>query len=579
MALNTSYGIARISIIGRSEDQTEGVVYYEVLVEPRTGVPWRIRKRFSEFEQLHSALALVFHQIPDLPNKIPFASFFPSVLNRRSEALEIFLDRCVFKIDPGLTSASLRNFLEVPPYAVPGREKIVSDSGACEFGSRMLPADNLRIILSFLDLQTIYRSLGIVSKSIRKFIVNSHPVSSLRFTCQSFEICQPGLYRLLEVSQSSLRRLCLGIRFTDHRGFIHFPEHVKFLSLQSLTLQSVESASNELFSQILLSVESQLENLEISARLENSIFASIASMDLSSIKSMKFRWTGESVEIADSHGIQAVLSRVEDTLESLQLIKTSPLTPFTGKLDIFDCIARMWLLKEIKFDFLNDLLFSTLPHAPRLSQCTALRSAEFSGLREPTTRVEHILTLLLPKLPSSLVSLKLFLFEDSDNDWLFRGYVPQPVGSLNESWSNLSQIQELVIHGSALDNEGLTSIGNNLPRLKSLCLQNHLEFVTDSGVLGLIEKCRNLHELEVCGECEWLSDSLLLKISELTDSRLETVKLQRTRHMSWIGLDAIGGGRANVELTDESVQERVKRADEKARVEFNSIFISFMLDY
>ena len=105
-------------------------------------------------------------------------------------------------------------------------------------------------------------------------------------------------------------------------------------------------------------------------------------------------------------------------------------------------------LKTLRFQFLSDEVIAEMHAMPE-----GLETAEFWGLRERVSRVDTPLMRILARLPRTLKVLALSILEESDSDWLYRGYISQPVSGLSLPFEHLSQLQSLKVWGCAVDND------------------------------------------------------------------------------------------------------------------------------
>ena len=568
--------LSSLSVEGREE--RDGVIFYKIIMKFMNGDVSIVWRRFSDFENLRDSICQVFPNLPELPQKFPFSNYFEFVLDERTKKFSNFLENLI-SVDPFISSAAFRLFLGIREVI----DNIDSDTQRSEshglsIGGFNIPTDAGDLILDYLTVSEICKDISVISRNFR-VSARSHNFSRIYFSCDYFETRQRGLYNILTVSQSRLLALSLNVKFGDGRGFLNFPKDIHFSSLKRVELIGIgEDPICEFFSQILLSIDSQIEKLKITAPFDSALIAAVAGLDLLSLKFLKIGWISFS-EISEVKGIRELLLRVKNHIHEIEINRISPLNQFSGDFDVFDIFLEMPNLKKLKFDFLNDSLIQRFLRFPSFSVDSVLTDFKLSGIRDPLIKVDQVVKFLLPKLPTSLRNLEICIFEDSDQDWLFRGYVPNPVGSLSESWSNLRNLEKLILHGTAIDNEGLESLARNCTELRYLEICSHMEFVTDAGIDSIIDNCPLLESLIIKGSAEWLTDNCLMKIARsLNSSHLTKIEIQKTRHMSWLGSDALLASIAEFKpqcefhLFDSSVQEELKEEDERTLQLFNSSF-------
>jgi hypothetical protein len=168
--------------------------------------------------------------------------------------------------------------------------------------------------------------------------------------------------------------------------------------------------------------------------------------------------------------------------------------------------------------------------------------------------------------------------EESDSDWLYRGYIQQPVNGLTLGLAGLPDLRAISLWGCAVDNDFFVNLGRSCKRLEVLEVCGHLEFVTDSAMTTILEELRYLKTLKLLGGAEFMTDNALMLIARVlgSNSDLNRVQLQRTRHMSWIGAEAVAesllNSRCNFDLVDETINAEVVRVAEEQRLDFNQRF-------
>lgn len=77
------------------------------------GKEWRLRKRFSEFDDLHKVIGARYPGVPDLPSKTLFRQFDPQHLHERAQALGRYLESMRRRRDV-MNCSELWDFLQLP---------------------------------------------------------------------------------------------------------------------------------------------------------------------------------------------------------------------------------------------------------------------------------------------------------------------------------------------------------------------------------------------------------------------------------------------------------------------------------
>lgn len=86
-------------------------VFYEISID-FSGNKWELRKRFSDFADLHKALLFHFSNLPVLPKKTLFALKKPADLEKRKMKLEIYI-REIVKREEFYANDNFIKFFEV----------------------------------------------------------------------------------------------------------------------------------------------------------------------------------------------------------------------------------------------------------------------------------------------------------------------------------------------------------------------------------------------------------------------------------------------------------------------------------
>ena len=514
--------------------------------------------------ELESALSLPFPRLPELPLRFPLASLFDAVLDERRRGLDAWLREVVEAVDPEISSQSLREFLDisdqletVQPVAPPTR----TDGCTVRADSGYLPAEVIGNILSYVELNERLVRCSNVSRSFRASTYN-YRSSNITYSTDFVDRRQRGLFRLLVGSADALRRLELRLRYADERSRLCFPLGLNFPLLSNVKFATTEACSAQLFADLLLATDRVVE-LDYTGPVTSELLAAVSALDRATLRSFKVTL----VEAFDNDETSERLGRVGgafSNLRKLEIRKTTKLYEIDNNIINANCSLPV-SIEGLKYDMLNETLLEDRVFAG-LSRLTHL---SLSGLRKHIPRVDHVLTRILPQLPSTLRHLALGVYEEADSDWLYRGYVPEAVGALDDSWSTLRDLRTLKLVGTALDNEGLVSIARNCRRLTKLSVICHLQFVTDFAVSEITANLSDLTHLALLGEVEWISDNSLVHLASVIHrSQLREVRLQMTRHMSSIGADALAAaceeGGAEFELLNGPVRDIfAKRAEVK----------------
>lgn len=101
------------SITGWKQDYVSGKqkVFYEISID-FSGNKWEVRKRFSEFADLHKALQFHFSKLPKLPKKTLFALKKPADIENRKMKLELYI-REIVKREEFFANDNFIKFFEV----------------------------------------------------------------------------------------------------------------------------------------------------------------------------------------------------------------------------------------------------------------------------------------------------------------------------------------------------------------------------------------------------------------------------------------------------------------------------------
>ena len=86
---------------------------YHIKVTSTNGESWLIRRRYSEFRELHDHLRLKYgEQLPPIPGKRLWGNQDPAFVKERQDGLQRYMDG-VLQLDPECRTKFLRRFLEI----------------------------------------------------------------------------------------------------------------------------------------------------------------------------------------------------------------------------------------------------------------------------------------------------------------------------------------------------------------------------------------------------------------------------------------------------------------------------------
>lgn len=91
----------------------EYTVYIVDVVDRDTQREFKIFKRFSDFDELHSKLKKQYPNLPVLPKKTIFSSMSAKVMEGRKLGLDSYLQQLAMRLDVLESSGELRTFLEL----------------------------------------------------------------------------------------------------------------------------------------------------------------------------------------------------------------------------------------------------------------------------------------------------------------------------------------------------------------------------------------------------------------------------------------------------------------------------------
>ena len=89
-------------------------VQYHVKITDPSGKSWDIKKRYSEFRDLHQHLSLKFtDNHPAFPGKKFFGNMNPQFVSQRQQELQKYM-RQILELDPEVRTKVLAKFMNVP---------------------------------------------------------------------------------------------------------------------------------------------------------------------------------------------------------------------------------------------------------------------------------------------------------------------------------------------------------------------------------------------------------------------------------------------------------------------------------
>jgi WD40 repeat protein len=97
-------------------DGKKKVVYFSIEVLKKGADKWVIDKRFREFDELHATLKKTHAHLPVLPGKTVFALKESTILDKRRQDLEAYLQSLIARTDL-LSSDSVKRFLQIDSFA------------------------------------------------------------------------------------------------------------------------------------------------------------------------------------------------------------------------------------------------------------------------------------------------------------------------------------------------------------------------------------------------------------------------------------------------------------------------------
>ena len=133
--------IIGLSVTSYGEKYIDGktVTFYTAEIISRiTQNTWKIEKRYSEFKKLHDTLSKTYPRLPTIPGTTLFKVTSPEALNKRQQALEVFLRSCIQRRDI-MQNKLFKDFLELEKHApeVVGNDvELVYDYKKLPFGCR-----------------------------------------------------------------------------------------------------------------------------------------------------------------------------------------------------------------------------------------------------------------------------------------------------------------------------------------------------------------------------------------------------------------------------------------------------------
>mmetsp|Transcript_30534 Transcript_30534/g.71292 ORF Transcript_30534/g.71292 Transcript_30534/m.71292 type:complete len:470 (+) Transcript_30534:89-1498(+) len=145
------YGIERIAVPRDGISESGGVVYYAIDVFPTEGTPWRVTRRYREFDAMRSLLRSIRGMKRHAKYGFPRKHFHMVVGERRElrrAALEAWLMR-VLRVSPTIPNSlrTLRPFLENHRATLPSvtQRSPVSQAQCCQASSQLQAERPLRL--------------------------------------------------------------------------------------------------------------------------------------------------------------------------------------------------------------------------------------------------------------------------------------------------------------------------------------------------------------------------------------------------------------------------------------------------
>jgi PX domain len=107
--------------------QPEYTEYHIKVTSIADNASWLIRRRYSEFRELHDHLQLKFYNLPPMPAKKLWGNQDPTFVKDREQKLQAYMNG-VLQLDPECRTRFLRRFLEIKDQPQQGTGTVTSSS-------------------------------------------------------------------------------------------------------------------------------------------------------------------------------------------------------------------------------------------------------------------------------------------------------------------------------------------------------------------------------------------------------------------------------------------------------------------
>jgi hypothetical protein len=581
--------------------QREGLIttYYNLYVTGQS-TSWIVKRRFSDFVGLRSILIVQYPsiEIPELPEPSIVSYFgFTGFLQNRARSLEQFLNQALNMIQSEPQSIALREFLGISsPY-----EGSVNDCDLSLSSGLILQEDIIRGVLDFFDASSIVK-LSQTCRLWKAVAISPMLWKRLKIGTGEYEKAQTGFLKILQDTCRGLETLDLEIAFKQTwsgKMGMSVPTLITFPKLEQLRLHALSDSGEmkflfqELLDSILSSDAISLKSVDIQETLTQELLRTLVSISkLKSLISIRLTFIGEKTSIDESVSILLVdifeinlptleefciLIRYPESFNSSFLL---PDAAYGERIGHYECLNRFILMVEISRLRCLSWPFFPVKYFMQKEQFSFPHSLKFLQLRmivdgisvrdrliisEPPNR--SIISNIFDSLPVGIQSIRLttigaddmtmhpemtpYIISDRGINW------EQRFGQLVDSWApKFRNLADLEISGPCLGfsdfvHHAITtsSFGRFVslfPSLKRLSLVHCISSFTEEALLAVMELLIFLKEIEICGESEKLTDSLLCQLGNLRsvkNGRIKHIRLPKTRYMSSIGrqcLDALG---------------------------------------
>ena len=157
--------IIGITVESYAEKYIDGktVTFYNTEIISRiTQNTWKIEKRYSEFKKLHDSLSKIYPRLPPIPGTTLFKVSSADALNKRQQALQVFLRSCIQRKDI-FQNKLFKDFLELDknaPEVVANDVELVYDYKKLPLGCR-----NFQVIPHRGIMVVCCSNMNIISRS------------------------------------------------------------------------------------------------------------------------------------------------------------------------------------------------------------------------------------------------------------------------------------------------------------------------------------------------------------------------------------------------------------------------------